>query len=112
MDKVKFEKTILVRDKYGVKRKAFPAGSEIEKYVVASILKVDSVVNPDDLPEEVKPFVVRGMEVKVLEQPKAEEAKAEPVEAVAEVAEAPEQEAEAEAADKPKATENKKGKKS
>lgn len=58
MEKVFIEKTIFVKDKYGVVRQAFLAGTYEKVYVVRAVAKADTVLNPDDLPEEFQPIVV------------------------------------------------------
>jgi hypothetical protein len=50
MAKVKIEKDIYVRDKYGVRRHAFMAGHEVDEGFYHSVLSTDTPVNPDDLP--------------------------------------------------------------
>lgn len=66
MEKIKIEKTIYIRDKYKVKRQAFMAGQEVDKFEYDAVLSTNSVVNPQDLPS--KPVVVkRSIETKMLE---------------------------------------------
>lgn len=48
--KITIEKDIYLRDQYGVRRRAFVAGEEVEGYVYRAVLKHAVVVNPEDLP--------------------------------------------------------------
>lgn len=50
-NKIKLEKDIYVRDKYGVRRHAFIAGTEVDEYFFKSVVTNETVVNPEDLPK-------------------------------------------------------------
>lgn len=78
--KIKIDKDIYVRDQYGVRRRTFVAGEEVEGYVYRAVLKHNTVLNPEDLPviavEDVAigSFHSKPMETKELpiEEPVAE----------------------------------------
>jgi hypothetical protein len=63
-EKIKFEKTVIVKDSDGITRQAFVAGNEYDTYVVKTILKNDTVVNPSDLPTETEEFQESNTEKK------------------------------------------------
>lgn len=60
---VKFDKTIIVKDEYGITRQAFVAGDSVERYVYDAIVATDEVMNPEDLPAELQSGVVETKEL-------------------------------------------------
>ncbi len=52
MEKVKIEKDVFVRDQYGVRRRAFVAGTEVEKVVYDATFKTNTPVDAKALPQE------------------------------------------------------------
>jgi hypothetical protein len=77
-NKVKIEKDIYVKDKYGVRRHAFIAGDEVDESFYNLVLSTDTPVNPDDLPKavnkskQVQSISSRGKETKVDAEPQVE----------------------------------------
>lgn len=76
-NKIKFEKDIYVRDKYGIRRKAFVAGSEEDAYVLDAVARNNEILNPKDLPQEPNPANAataysKPFEPHLLEQDKGE----------------------------------------
>lgn len=72
-DKILIEKTIFARDKRGVKRQVFITGDLVEPYVYQAILRHNTILNPEDLPNFEKKEIgmsslhARPIETKVLE---------------------------------------------
>jgi hypothetical protein len=74
VNKIKIEKDIIVQDQYGVTRTVWLAGDEVEPYVYRAILKHNTVVNTEDLPEalvgdtNVNSLHNQPMEYKILDE--------------------------------------------
>src|SRR5687767_7893507 len=75
---VKIEKDIYVRDKYGVRRHAFIAGTEVDRDFYNQILTTDTPLDPDALPEvptennSKRSISSQVMETKAMDEPKVE----------------------------------------
>lgn len=111
MANVTFEKDLYVRDKYNVRRRAFLAGDTVEGYIYEAVLRNNTVVNKEDMPEYKgtggqQSLHKDGMETKALEAQKPKEAAGdEPAEKAA-----PKEEAEAEQPEESAPAKTKKGK--
>lgn len=95
MSTVKIDKTIIVKDEYGVTRQAFVAGDVVEQYIYNAVLSSSTVQNPKDLPvqpdNETVTSLNQGGIVETKELPAPEVAEKEPV--VEEAEDAPTDEA-------------------